>query len=261
MSRLNLTIGREPHFDVLDTWENDTLMSRTIKVSFSQVSSTSKCRLFRCPQHHSVVLSGVFNIKVSSSQVSSTSKCRLLICPRHQSVGFSGVLDIKVSFLRCPHEQTTLWCRAHLRKQHFDVEHTWENNTLMSSTHEKTTLWCQAHLRKQHFDVEHTWENNTLMSSTPEKTTLWCRAHMRKEHFNVEHTWENNTLMSYTWSIPYMWEGWSWIVRETIVKKEHMNKHFVDTRFSFLSQLQTSSVHLYLIFDMELSRRKRVLLN
>jgi hypothetical protein len=78
-------------------------------VSFSQVSSTSKCRLFRCPQHHSVVLSGVFNIKVSSSQVSSTSKYRLLICPRHQSVGFSGVLDIKVSFLRCLQHQSVVF--------------------------------------------------------------------------------------------------------------------------------------------------------
>ena len=147
------------------------------------------------------------------------------------------------------------------REPHFDVLDTWENDPLMSRTHEKTTLWCWRHLIRRHCDVEDTWKDDTLMSSTPEKTTLWCWRNMRKQHFDVEHTWENNTLMSYTWSIPYMWEGWSWIVRETIVKKEHMNKHFVDTRFSFLSQLQTSSVHLYLIFDMELSRRKRVLQN
>lgn len=77
-----------------------------IKVLFSQVCSTSKCRLLRCPRHQSIVFSYVLDIKVSASQVSSTSKCL-----------FSGVFNIKVSsshvfstskcsFLRCLKHQS-----------------------------------------------------------------------------------------------------------------------------------------------------------
>jgi hypothetical protein len=164
--------------------------------------TTSKCCFLRCARHQSVVFSGVLDIKVLFSHVCSTSKCCFLMCARHQSVVFSGVLDIEDDTLMLKkHEKTTLWCRGYLRKQHFDADDTWENNTShVCSTSKCCFLRCARHQSVvfsgvPDIKVLFSQVNDTLMSRTYEKTILWCRGHLRRRHFDVEDTWEDDTLM------------------------------------------------------------------